>query len=229
MFMLGKHIMLPASVDLRSSCPPVYDQGDLGACTGNAIAGIIEIDRIHQKLDDWAPSRLFIYYGEREVEGTISQDSGAQIRDGIKVVAKNGAPKESTWPYDIVKFATKPSDAAYAEGKEHEALIYSRVAQSQASIKTALAAGYPIVFGFTVYESFESDEVAKTGVAPMPHKHEPSLGGHAVAMVGYTPDVVIVRNSWGPDWGQGGYFTMPWAYVTNPHLADDFWVIKLVS
>src|SRR5215510_6651839 len=97
---------LPTSIDLTSKCPPVYDQGQLGSCTGNAIAAAVQFAREKQKLQpDFVPSRLFIYYGERVIEGSVESDSGAQIRDGIKVVAKLGAPPESDWPYDISKFA----------------------------------------------------------------------------------------------------------------------------
>src|SRR5271154_1514724 len=105
--------ILPASVDLRSNCPPVYDQGQLGSCTANAIAAAIEFDRKKQRLTDFVPSRLFLYYNERVMEGTVSSDSGAQIRDGIKSVSKIGAPREADWPYDIAKFTDKPPTKAY--------------------------------------------------------------------------------------------------------------------
>src|SRR5450631_3498884 len=100
---------LPASVDLRPQCPPVYDQGQLGSCTANAIAGAVQFDEIRSGIaPTWTPSRLFIYYNERALEGTVSADSGAQIRDGIKVIAKLGVCPESDWPYDITKFTEKP-------------------------------------------------------------------------------------------------------------------------
>src|SRR5882672_7429720 len=110
---------LPTAVDLRLQCPPVYDQGQLGSCTGNAIAGAIEFGRLKQKVSDFVPSRLFIYYNERVVEHTVNSDSGAQIRDGMKVVAKQGAPPESDWPYDISKFADKPPASVYADGAKN--------------------------------------------------------------------------------------------------------------
>src|SRR5438445_13260812 len=106
---------LPTAVDLRPQCPPVYDQGQLGSCTGNAIAGAIEFERLKQKLTDFVPSRLFIYYNERVIEGTVRSDSGAQIRDGIKSVASQGVCPETEWPYDITKFEQKPPSKAYAD------------------------------------------------------------------------------------------------------------------
>jgi len=222
---------LPSAVDLRSECPPVYDQGQLGSCTGNAIAGAIEFDQRKQGAPEFAPSRLFIYYNERAIEGTINQDAGAQIRDGIKSVATLGAPPETDWPYDITKFSQQPPGQAYQDAKQDIVSSYARVAQSLTQMQGCLAAGYPFVFGFTVYESFESDAVASTGVVPMPASGERVLGGHAVAAVGYNNATrsFIVRNSWGPGWGAKGYFYMPYEYLLTPDYADDFWTIRSVT
>jgi C1A family cysteine protease len=222
---------LPPAVDLRLGCPPVYDQGNLGSCTANAIAGALQFEQMKQKeADVFAPSRLFIYYNERVIENSVDQDSGAMLRDGIKSVANQGAPHESLWPYVVAKFRTKPSPAAYKDAKKHQAVLYQRVLQTLQQLKGCLADGYPFVFGFSVYESFESDAVAKTGNMPMPKPKEKQLGGHAVLAVGYDDATsrFIVRNSWGPKWGQDGYFTMPYAYMTDENLADDFWTIKQV-
>jgi C1A family cysteine protease len=176
------------------------------------------------------PSRLFIYYNERVIEHTVDQDAGAMIRDGIKSVSKDGAPHETLWPYVITKFKDKPSAAAYKDAKKHTAVLYERLTQSLDQLKACLAAGYPFVFGFSVYESFESDAVAKTGKVPMPKPKEKQLGGHAVLAVGYDDALkrFIVRNSWGTAWGLKGYFTMPYDYATDGNLADDFWTIKQV-
>jgi C1A family cysteine protease len=223
---------LPPSVDLRRKCPPVYDQGQLGSCTANAIAGAIEFDQMRQGAKDpFVPSRLFVYYNERAMEGTISEDAGAQIRDGIKTVSKQGAPHETLWPYKIAKFRTKPSKPAYQDAKKHPAVLYQRVARDLQQFKGCLASGYPFVFGFTVYDNFESQAVAKTGHLPMPQLSEKSIGGHAVAAVGYDSanNWFIVRNSWGGNWGMNGYFTMPFDYLLNENLSDDFWTIRLVQ
>src|SRR5438309_7176773 len=110
----------PPKADLTEKCPPVYDQGELGSCTGNAIAGAIEFDLLKQKLTDFTPSRLFIYYNERVIESTTASDSGAQIRDGIKSVASVGVCAESEWPYDVAKFADKPGDQCFADATKHK-------------------------------------------------------------------------------------------------------------
>jgi C1A family cysteine protease len=223
---------LPSSVDLRDQCPKeIYDQGQLGSCTANAIAAAFEFDLLKQQLTDFMPSRLFIYYNERVKEGTVDVDSGAMIRDGIKSVNKQGVCTETSWPYDITRFADQPPDSCYQEAQSNLAMSYQRVTPILSQLKGCLAHGYPIVFGFRVYESFESAEVARTGEVPMPQASEQALGGHAVLAVGYD-DVTgrfLVRNSWGSGWGQNGYFTMPYAYLTDRTLSSDFWAIMQVS
>jgi C1A family cysteine protease len=223
---------LPPKVDLRPNCPPPYDQGQLGSCTGNAIAGAVQFDREKQNLKpDFVPSRLFIYYNERVIEGTVGTDAGAQIRDGIKVVAKQGVPPETDWPYDITKFTDKPPPKAFTDALHDRAVSYSRLTQSLSQMRGCLASGYPFVFGFTVYDSFESQQVAQSGIVPMPAAGESVLGGHAVVAVGYddTQQRFIVRNSWGTGWGMKGYFTIPYAYLTESNLSSDFWTIRLVQ
>jgi C1A family cysteine protease len=224
---------MPATASLRKQMPPVYDQGQLGSCTANSVGAILEFNELKQKERDAAtPSRLFIYYNERAMEGTIPHDSGAEIRDGIKSVAQLGAPPETLWPYEISKFASKPPLAAYKAAVKHEAMRYARVAQSALAIQNVLASGYPISFGFTVYESFESD-VGANGIVPMPQPDEKTLGGHAVVAVGYKTIrgqlYFECRNSWGASWADHGYFWMPSSYITSSSLARDFWVIQQVE
>jgi C1A family cysteine protease len=228
---------LPARVDLRPQCPPVYNQGELGSCTGNAIGAAIQFDRMKQNLaqGERVPSRLFIYYNERVIEGTVDSDSGAQIRDGIKCAASTGACFEGTgtadWPYDINQFTQKPRPACYDEALKIKAASYSRLTRNLNQMKGCLASGYPFVFGFTVYDSFEGQQVAATGEAPMPAPGEQMVGGHAVMAVGYDDagQRFVVRNSWGSGWGQAGYFTLPYAYLTDGNLSDDFWTIRLLT
>jgi C1A family cysteine protease len=228
---LVKLATFPSKEDLRPKCPPVYDQGQLGSCTANAIAAAVQFDLMKENKPVFQPSRLFIYYNERVIEGTVNSDSGAQIRDGIKSIVHQGDAPEKDWPYDIAKFMDKPPAKAYTDAKKHEAVSYQRVAQTLAQMKGCLASGYPFVFGFTVYESFESQHVASTGVVPMPSPSEKTVGGHAVMAVGYddSQQRFIVRNSWGTGWGMAGYFTIPYAYLTQSDLSDDFWTIRVVN
>jgi C1A family cysteine protease len=225
-------LKLPPKKDLRSGCPPVYDQGQLGSCTGNAIAGAIQFEQKKQGVKTFTPSRLFIYYNERALEGTVNSDSGAQIRDGIKSVANVGFCPETEWPYDINKFADKPGPQVYKDAAKYTAVGYQRLDSSNLTqLKGCIADGFPFVYGFTVYDSFESQQVAKTGVLNLPGPKEKVVGGHAVLAVGYddTAQRFTVRNSWGKDWGIKGYFTIPYAYLTDSNLADDFWTIRILK
>ena len=221
-------MVLPRTVDLRPYCSPIEDQGQLGSCTGNAIAGIIEcLDRKAGKNID--VSRLFIYYEERVLEGSITQDAGAYIRDGIKVVNKKGAPLESLWPYNINRFAVRPNQAAYADALNRKAGSYEKCL-NLAAIKNALARGFPVVVGFDVYDSFYN--IGSDGIMPYPNVNsEQLLGGHAVAIVGYNDNTnrLIARNSWGTDWADHGYFYMPYKVIQNTSMSSDFWTITSVS
>ena len=226
--------ILPRHVDLRATpyMPTVYQQGSLGSCTANGVGMCVQYDRRKLGLTpDFVPSRLQIYYDEREIEGTTAYDSGAQIRDGIKVVARNGAAPETLWPYFPLKFTEKPTAQVYGEAARHKAVQYARVEQSSSALKACLAQHLPVVFGFSVYESFESSGVANTGMVPMPDfSMERIVGGHCVVLVGYTSrSLFIVRNSWGREWGDDGYCYFPELFVTNPNLSSDFWVVSTTS
>ncbi len=222
---------IPEFVDLSPKCPPVYDQGHLGSCTANAIAGAIEFDQRKQKQTEFVPSRLFIYYNERTMEGTVNTDSGAQIRDGIKSVSQVGAPPEKDWGYDIAKFTQQPPVKAFDDAKQHLVTLYQRLIQELNTLKGCLASGFPFVFGFTCYESFQSQAVRESGILPMPRSGEKVVGGHAVLCVGYDDRSreFLVRNSYGDKWGQKGYFKMPYAYLTSQRLAADLWTIRSVQ
>lgn len=229
--LLRAPVTLPLVVDLRDRMPPVWDQGDLGSCTAHGILAAAMV--AGSAGDPDAPpspmlSRLFLYYCERDIEGSVDQDSGAQIRDGFKALNRWGVPLEETWPYDVKRYAVKPDAVAYDEALSDVAVVYSAVPQDAVAMKTALAQGHPVVVGFTVYESFESDEVAKIGLVPMPLDSEQVVGGHCVCVTGYddSKGVWIVRNSWGDGWGIAGYFLMPYDYLLNPDLSDDFWIVE---
>lgn len=241
----GAPIVPPKVFDLRTilSLPEALDEIDQGrasSCTSNAIAFAFAVDEIKQKnADIFLPSRLFIYYNERLLEGTINSDSGAMISDGMKCISQYGVCDERHWIYDPTQFAVKPSDAAYQEAKSDKALKFANIDFSQdqtadariAHLKTALRAGYPIIFGFTVYESFEGDAVAETGMMPMPDTtKEQVMGGHAVCCVGYDDNkqCFIVKNSWGL-WGDKGYFYMPYQFAQDPNMTDEFWVLQQVA
>ena len=235
---------LPKTVDLTSEMPPVLDQGDLGSCVSNAAASLLEHQQARQGEAEGkvTPSRLFIYYQARVRGGyPINEDTGAEIRDGIKVLAKDGGPPETDWPYDIGKFAQKPPAKAYTDATKYEALVYQKIIVNSpgAPMRTAIANHQPINFGFQVPDYFEdgSWDQAKTPL-PLPDANTNFIGGHAVLAVGYDwsmtrfkVPVFHCRNSWGPDWGtDNGYFYVPFN-LFDPWrgIADDLWILKQVT
>tara|TARA_Y100000389_G_scaffold179541_1_gene193687 strand:+ start:6611 stop:7765 length:1155 start_codon:yes stop_codon:yes gene_type:complete len=296
---------LSSKEDLRKYMPPIYNQGELGSCTANAIAGAFQFDEIKQyrekilkmreesdkkitskcllewsnvtnnkeervtrsvskkkkkgrkqskivekvmeQLDEeplmifkqhevrdpiiFIPSRLFIYYNERSIEGSIDTDSGAAIRDGMKSINKTGVCKEDDWKYDITKFTEKPPESCYKEAQGFKSKKYIKGSSDLKHLKAYIKSGFPVIFGFVVFESFEGEDVAKTGIMPMPKDDEKRLGGHAVLMCGYDDEQnrFIIRNSWGKEWGDNGYFYMPYEFVETPGYCDDFWVMYTIT
>ena len=207
-------------VDLRNKFPPCYNQGNLGSCTANAIVGS------YQYLNpSFMGSRLFQYYNERQIEGSVSTDSGATVSDSISAVKNYGLCRESEWNYNIQLFATKPPQPCYTNALSHRVKSAFSVEQTIRSMKGHLASGYPFIVGIAVYSSFESQQVANTGIVPMPTSNDLFLGGHCVVVCGYNQLYWIVRNSWGTNWGVNGYFYLPIAYLLNPNLCSDNWCI----
>jgi len=216
-------------------CSPIEDQGSTSSCTGHAIVGALEYNE-NLLRDQSAPfvplSRLFVYYNERAMEGDPERDEGAEIRDGITSIAQYGVCRESIWPFSMEDLLIKPSQAAYDDAQKFKALSYQRLPQTEAAILHCLALSkQPIVMGIQVFPSFESEQVAKTGFVPMPTWSEQSEGGHAVLCVGanQTTRLFTFRNSWGPDWGDQGYFYLPFEYVLRPDLTWDLWMIEKIS
>lgn len=230
-------------VDLRNHCPSIYTQGKLGSCTANAICGnysymYMKENDLEQK-DELFFSRLFVYYFERDIEQKVKTDSGASIRDGMKVISKMGIPEEKYWEYDINKFSDKPSQESLIKALNHIVILYKRLDKDLNQMKQCLMDGDAFVFGFLVYESFESDDVAETGVMTVPKNGEKLLGRHAVMAVGFNDykQCFIVRNSWGTEWGDDGYFYMPYEFMFGapehdaeiPAFTSDYWTIEVTK
>lgn len=222
-------VPLPPNVDLRALTSPVRDQGELGSCSGFSLAvGLREFleKKAGEPLVQMSP--LFVYYEERALEHSIKQDSGAQLRDGLKVLVAKGCSPEADDPYNVSTFTRKPSRQALKDAKAWRIASYHRLIGLD-EMRTCLASGMGFAMGFVVYESFESDGVAQTGFVPMPEDSEQIVGGHAVFVCGYQTDPkapgggwLIVKNSWGDGWGDHGFFYLPYSYVT-PDLVSDSW------
>jgi C1A family cysteine protease len=218
---------------------PIWDQGQLGSCTANGVNFIIQYDLICRRKKPKLKetdilSRLMTYYGERWLEGSINDDAGAEVRDGIKFMAKYGACLEdgpNSWPYDILKFKQKPPDPCWEIAKHYQALRYRPVPQNTQALRGCIAEGYPIVFGFECYSGLDSDQAEETGYIPMPKQGEDPIGGHCIAIVGYDDATrrFKIRNSWSEEWGDKGYGYMDYEYVIDPTKSSDFWTVRTVG
>jgi C1A family cysteine protease len=217
---------LPPGVDLRPLCPPVYSQGALGSCTANALAAAIEYNQMRTGQTTFVPSRLFIYYNERSLQGQTEQDAGARIRNGIKTVVRQGAPPEELWPYLPAAIYSEPHPEVYAAAKLNLVTRYSRVPRDLSVMQACLVEGFPIVFRCLCFTSME--DVGPDGLIPMPKPGERTTKTHCMLIVGYgnAGKTFLVRNSWGPMWGIEGYGKMPYAYILSTKLTSDFWTIR---
>ncbi len=233
---------LPRHVDLRPWCTPVENQGSLGACTAHAAAGLVEYfeKKSFGKYTD--ASRLFIYKVTRNLLG-YTGDTGAPIRTTMGALVLFGAPPERHWPYDISRFDEEPSAFCYSYAQNYQSMKYFRLdmpglpkVDLLQQLRKHLAAGIPVMFGFTLYSS--AAQAGTDGMIPYPSGSENVIGAHAVVAVGYDDDLkitnstskkaaagaLLLRNSWGTDWGQGGYGWLPYAYVLKS-LSSDFWSV----
>ena len=224
-FKFVRAVTLPSSIDLRPGCSAIEDQGNLGSCTSQAAVGALEYMCIKDGVTFLDLSRLFVYYNTRVIENTVRYDDGASLRNTVKALAKQGACKETLWPYIIKQFNIKPRADCYTDGIKRTIVSYSRLFTLN-DMKSCLASSFPFICGISLYESFEFTQVGKTGIVNMPTSREKMLGGHAIMIVGYDDKTsrFIGRNSWGNSWGMHGYFTIPYKYITN--FGADFWVIR---
>lgn len=213
----------PPSVPSLTKATPILDQGNLGSCTAFASGSCFFFIDGGDKVN-FDVSELAQYYNARVESGLpVNQDTGAFNRAAASALAKYGMAPEADWHYDISRFAQKPPDIAYQHAAGHKAIEYVSVPNDVETMKQVLAAGFPIVIGFTVYQNY--NQGLSTGDWPMPGGA--AIGGHAVCVDGYEPGWWLFRNSWGPSVGRQGWFRMPWQYLLSS--GDDFWVYKKVT
>jgi len=239
---------LPENESLLEFCPEPYDQGKLGSCTANAFCGAYRIMANRFSLDDagWEPSRLWVYYWERVLESpqgtdrSTMADTGGDVIDAESYVKTHGVCSEHLFPYNIKKFDAKPSHAAIEDAKKHKISGYATIPVDEnltTAIESHIAAGWAVLIAVSLYKSFESDEVAKSGMVPLPNPQtyndpkdpqDPFIGGHEMLIVGYDrqSQLFLVRNSWGKGWGESGNCYVPYDYLTNSNLGIEFTIIS---
>jgi len=233
---------LPHKVDLRQWCSPIQNQGDLGSCTAHAAIGVVEYFERRAFGTHIEGSRLFLYKTTRNLMG-VTDDTGAYLRNVMGALVLCGVPAEKYFPYVTADFDKEPPAFVYAVADNYESIKYFchdplgmniPTTTVLASVKQFLAAGIPSMFGFYGFPSFNQSNV-KGGI-PYPCPDENLQWGHAVVAVGYddnmkiknlkcnkeTIGALLIRNSWGTNWGDGGYGWLPYDYVLNK-LAQDFW------
>ncbi len=223
---------LPAVVDLRRHCPPVYDQLHLNSCSANAIAAALRFAELKEERPDVpSPSRLFIYYNERVLAGVVGSNSPVCLRDGYRTVSKLGSCSEAMWPYDPRRFRRPPTPKCFVAAHRHRAIAYYRIRRAVSQLRACLAEGFPFVMAMAVHTSIGTRAVKRTGRVPVPTRHDPLHGGHAVLVVGYdhVRRLLIFRNSWGRLWGDHGCGYLPYAFIASPALTWDFWTMRRVS
>jgi hypothetical protein len=220
---------IPDKMDLTEHYPEIWNQGHLNSCTGHGGAAALGFNQDVQGVKKFTPSRLFIYYNARLMSGTQNSDEGASIRDMLKGIAKYGFVDEKVWPYDESKVNVKPPKEIYDMAKKNKLKAYYRVNNDIDEIRRAISTGHPVVFGIQIYDSFESDTVVTTGLVPMPKGTESHLGGHCITGANYdkVKGLNKERNSWGPEFGDKGYFYLPDEYLEK--YASDIWSVELIQ
>ena len=223
---------LPAVVDLRRHCPPVYDQLHLNSCSANAIAAALRYNELREGRSDVpSPSRLFIYYNERVLAGVVGTNSPVSLRDGYRAVTKLGACPEALWPYQVRRFRRPPTPRCFRAARRHRAIAYYRLRRAISDVRACLAARFPLVMALAVHQSMMGRDVRRTGVVPVPTRRDRLRRGHAVLAVGYdhATRLITFRNSWGHGWGDHGYGYLPYEFLSSPELTWDFWTMRRVS
>ena len=234
------HIDKHPVADLRGYLYHVYDQGDLNSCTANVVCaayGVVlqkKAAMMNHVFYDFDPARLFVYYNSRGHHPDMTVDTGATLRNSLKVMRSFGVCRESFWPYQELQFSKKPLSASYQDAMGNNITEYESLVQDIDQFRACLHEGFPFAFGFEIYED-SFDRITRNGLMPIPSDAEiastTDLETHAALAVGYDDNTrhITVLNSWGDSFGDKGYFYMPYDYITDPDRAFDFWKIAEVE
>lgn len=225
-------VRLPQSADLTMYAPPIMNQGNLGSCVANGVTAAMRSLMIKKGAPAPMLSRLQLYYDGRVVEDCVGEDTGLEIRDAMRCSMKIGVAREELWPYDVTRFMDQPPQEVYQDAEKWQVLKFERVEVSNSDVKHALARGFPVIIGITLFDSFESDEVEKTGMVPMPVlSTEKIVGGHCMVVYNYgvTRGRYKTLNWWDSDWGDRGWGYLPEEMVGSPDYGSDYWIVTDVE
>lgn len=239
---LGFSGIRPAKVDLRDMLPPAFDQGEEGSCGPNSAAAFMGF--FYPEIAQLGGfSRQQIYYSVRQLEQTVGEDAGVETKDLFAILKEVGAAPESLWGYTPSNFKAAPPPGVLLAAEGYKISSYSQLTAEE-DFLDCLAEGFPFILGFECYESIDDDSLARTGVMPRPNlRSERDVGGHDVLVVGYDTNflesadyrntainrslvnntALLIRNSWGIDWGINGHFWMPIDYASNAQTGGDCW------
>lgn len=261
-YRVAQPLALPAAFTLAGS-PDLrehYDQGQHGSCVWNALLLCFEFSH-HKTFGAFAElSRMFGYRQTMCMEGTDpTTDGGCMPADALRFQMQTGSCAEDLWPYtaDASGLENTPPQACFDSARTNQALQEQSLPQDILTIKQAIFAGQPVLFGIQCFSGaygIESDFAAKNGMVGLPSSYDQlngNLGGHGIAAIGwddhlqipkpakgikwpwvkqeYTVGALWIRNSWGDQWGKGGDFAIPYDFVGDPNLADSFWTISKVE
>jgi C1A family cysteine protease len=223
---------LPKSIDLRKDCPPVYFQGSISSCTANATAALLDVVRKKDKLSFLNPSRLFIYYNCRVLNGDPADDHGSCFRDALSTIYDTGVCAEADWDYNPKLLFEKPTDTCYTKAIENKFQYYALIDQTETALKHCLNEGYPFLFAINLFSHLNDDHMLfETDILSVPISGRPKppvLGSHALCCVGYDDEkqLFLIRNSFGADWCMSGHFYIPYSFMLDPECSNGFWTLR---
>jgi hypothetical protein len=213
------------SVDLREFFPDVDHQGGLNSSCSFAVLGLVEYFESRSQSQPVESSRLFLYQMSLRLLGT-SDDLGCDLRTALKALCRFGSPPQRFWPYLPERLKLSPTDPfLFGFSREFAHLTYfrlysdsSRMAGRLSIAKSSLTAGYPFIVGFRVPATLSAD-----GLICDARRAARFRGGQAAIAVGFDDAIrigsqkgaLLIRNSWGSQWGDRGHGWLPYEVVVS--------------
>jgi hypothetical protein len=212
---------------LEEFLPEPYDQGSTSSCVANAGSAAIYTRWRALGYEITKPSVLFLYSIARATHNAEESDEGTYIRGLCRAMRVMGIAPDNVMPFNPAQINTRPNWTAIRAAYDQRNLsgYYSIQGTGQdriSKIQAALVAGYPVVFGLDLDQSWQDYQ---GGVLKTPK--EPLIGGHATFLYGYGNGLFFGQNSWGTAWGEHGRYRIEEAALASEY-ASDIWVLDTV-